>query len=97
MLAEGDEPTKNANDYFARLNLYVQMAHFVGKVLHIRPNEILDTWGVPELIVAYGQYANELSKQNYEEWKSMDAEMRGKVGVVEEYAVEFYGLDKLED
>ena len=35
------------------------MAHYVGKELHIRPNEILDTWGVPELIVAYGEYANE--------------------------------------
>lgn len=97
MLAEGNEPTESATDYFARLNLYTQMAHFVGKVLHIRPNEILDTWGVPELIVAYGQYANEVSKQNYEEWKSLDAESRGKVGIVDEYAVEFYGLDKLED
>lgn len=97
MLAEGDEPTEDADDYFARLNLYSQMAHFVGKVLHIRPNEILDTWGVPELIVAYGEYANEISKQNYEQWKAMDAEQRGRVGVVDEYAVEFYGLDKLED
>lgn len=97
MLAEGQEPAKSADDYFANLNLYSQMAHFVGKVLHIRPNEILDTWGVPELIVAYGQYANEISRQNYEEWKSLDAEARGKIGVVDEYAVEFYGLDKLED
>lgn len=97
MLADGEEPTEVAEDYFARLNLYVQMAHFVGKTLHIRPNEILDTWGVPELIVAYGQYANEITKQNYDEWMSMDAETRGKIGVVDEYAVEFYGLDKLED
>ena len=42
------------------------MAHYVGKTLNIRPNEILDTWGVPELIVAFGQYANEVAAQNYE-------------------------------
>ena len=46
------------------------MAHFVGKQLSIRPNEILDTWCVPELIVAYGEYANEIADKNYQEWKA---------------------------
>ena len=55
------------------------MAHFVAKELHQRPNDILDHWGVPELIVAFGQYANERSNQNYEEWKSLDAEARAKI------------------
>lgn len=68
------------------------MAHFVGKVLHIRPNEILDNWGVPELIVAYGYYVDEMSKSNYEQWKQMDAKDRGKPP--EEYAVEFYDLEE---
>lgn len=68
------------------------MAHFVGKVLHIRPNEILDNWGVPELIVAYGYYVDEMSKSNYEQWKQMDANDRGKPP--EEYAVEFYDLEE---
>lgn len=77
--------------------MYSQMAHFVGKVLHIRPNEILDTWGVPELIVAYGEYANEVSQRNYEEWKSLDAKERGKIPKPKEYIVEFYGLSKLGD
>ena len=71
------------------------MAHYVGKVLHIRPNEILDTWGVPELIVAYGQYANEVSQENYEEWKNLDAESRHGERP-EEYIVKFYGADKQE-
>ena len=71
------------------------MAHYVGKVLHIRPNEILDTWGVPELIVAYGQYANEVSQENYEEWTHMDAASRGGERP-EKYIVKFYGIDKQE-
>lgn len=73
------------------------MAHFVGKVLHIRPLEILTEWSVPELAVAYGQYANEISEQNYEEWKHLDGESRGKIAKPKEYAVEFYGLSKLEE
>lgn len=70
------------------------MAHYVGKVLHIRPNEILDTWGVPELVVAYGEYANEVSQENYEEWKHLDAKSRG--AKPDKYIVKFYGEDKQE-
>lgn len=91
---KGDYKAK-ADEFFAEFNLYSQMAHYVGKVLHIRPNEILDTWGVPELIVAYGEYANEVSQQNYEDWKHMDAKNRGEKP--EEYAVKFYSNDRLED
>ena len=65
------------------------MAHYVAKVLHIRPNEILDTWGVPELIVAFGQYANEHSNQNYEEWKHLDSENRAKIAQPSKYIVYF--------
>ena len=78
------------------MNLYSTMAHYVGKVLHIRPSEILDTWGVAELLVAYGEYANEVSQQNYEEWKSMDATYRSKNERPEKYIVKFYGIDKQE-
>lgn len=70
------------------------MAHFVGKVLHIRPNDILDNWGVAELIVAYGEYANEISEQNYQDWRHMSANDRGEKP--ERYIVKFYGLDKQE-
>ena len=65
------------------------MAHFVGKQLHIRPGEILETWGVPELIVAYGQYSNEITNQNYEQWKSMSPESRAKQPRPSEYHVKF--------
>lgn len=65
------------------------MAHFVAHELHLRPNDILDTWGVPELIVAFGQYANEQSNRNYEEWKSLDSETRAKVGKPSKYVVYF--------
>lgn len=65
------------------------MAHYVAKELHIRPNEILDTWGVPETIVAFGQYANEQSNQNYEDWKHLDTETRGKIQQPSQYIVYF--------
>ena len=65
------------------------MAHYVAKELHIRPNEILDTWGVPETIVAFGQYANEHSNQNYEDWKHLDSESRGKIQQPSKYIVYF--------
>lgn len=70
------------------------MAHFVGKTLHIRPSEILNTWGVPELIVAYGEYANEISERNYEEWRHMDAASRGEKP--EKYIVKFLSDHRLE-
>lgn len=65
------------------------MAHYVAKELHLRPNEILDTWCVPELVVAFGQYANEHSNQNYQEWKHLDSETRGKIQQPSKYIVYF--------
>lgn len=73
------------------------MAHYVGKVLRMRPNNILDGWGVAELIVAYGQYANEVSNQNFQEWKSMDVKSRKGKKAPQQYAVKFYNFDDLED
>ena len=65
------------------------MAHYVASKLHIRPNTILDEWGVPELIVAFGQYANEENKQNYEEWKHLDPQVRSTVMQPSKYVVYF--------
>lgn len=65
------------------------MAHYVAKVLHQRPNEILDTWCVPELVVAFGEYANEKSSENYEEWKQLDSEARAKIKQPSKYIVYF--------
>ena len=65
------------------------MAHYVAKVLNQRPSDILDHWGVAELIVAFGQYANEKSSQNYEEWKHLDSEARAKMMQPSKYIVYF--------
>lgn len=65
------------------------MAHFVAKELHMRPNEILDTWGVAETIVAFGQYANDKSNKNYEDWKHLDSENRSKIAQPSKYIVYF--------
>lgn len=74
------------------------MAHYVGKVLHLRPSEILDTWNVPELIVTYGNYANEQSHQNFEEWKQLDNKQKMKYPRPPEYAVKFLGtLENIDD
>ena len=68
------------------------MANYVAKILYIRPSEILDTWGVPELIVTYGHVANEQSQKNFEEWKSLDPKQRVKYPRPPEYAVKFLGV-----
>lgn len=83
--------------YFADFDLYTYMAHFVAKTLHIRPNEILDTWGVPELLVAYGQYANELADENYQQWKAVHLPDRETKKPPKKYAVRFIGLRELEE
>lgn len=85
------------DDFYADFNLYTYMAHFVGKTLHIRPNEILDTWGVAELVVAYGQYTNEITTQNYDQWKSLDRRERMKIDKPDKYNVEFHGVLEEED
>lgn len=66
------------------------MAHYVAKVLHQRPNDILDGWGVAELVVAFGQYANEEANQNYNEWKALSSEVRQSVEKPLPFAVRFY-------
>lgn len=71
------------------------MAYFVAKTLHIDPNIILDEWSNTQLIIAYGYYANEISRRNFEEWKQTDAKIRGKERP-EEYAVKFYFDDIVE-
>lgn len=73
----------------------MSMAHFVGKELHIRPSEILDTWGVPELIVAYGHYANEIAYQNYIQWKQLKS--KEEPPAPKQYAVRFISVREMED
>lgn len=84
-----DSPKKQEENFFADLNLYSSMAHFVAKQLHMRPGEILDTWGVPELIVAYGEYSNEITHKNHEQWKALPPETRAKTECPPKYHVKF--------
>lgn len=76
--------------------MYSMMAHAVGEILHIRPNEILDTWGVPELIVAYGQYMNEKANENFQSWVARNSEKKHDPRPPQ-YIVRFIGVKELED
>lgn len=71
------------------MNPYSFMAHYVAKVLKIRPNDILYHWGVSELIVAYGIYANEQQQKNFNEIKEHNKVSNKKIPQIEEYAVRF--------
>lgn len=84
---------EETDSIYADLNMYTSMAHFVGKVLHIRPNEILDTWNVAELLVAYGEYGNQMADQSFEMWKSSDR----KTPSPPRYVVKFIGLKDMQD
>lgn len=71
------------------------MAHYVGKLLHIRPSEILDNWGVPELLVAYGQYANEAANEAYQGWVIRNTKNH-KDEKPPKYIVQFISVEEME-
>lgn len=80
---------ERTNKYFAKLTLWVSMAHFVAEKLKIRPNEVLDNWGCAELLVAYGNFANEIAERNVMEWKALPRESQVKNPKPDTYFVEF--------
>ena len=69
------------------------MAHYVAKILKIRPSDILNHWGVCELIVAYGEYRNEEQYKNYLEIKQLYSNDNSKPPIPSIYAVKFMGDD----
>lgn len=73
------------------------MAHYVAKVLHQRPNDILDKWGVAELIVAYGEYANEEAEKAYQDWKSLSTDQRAKTEKPNRFVVRFFNSNESKD
>lgn len=73
------------------------MAHYVAKILKIRPNDILDRWGVSELLVAYGIYRNEAQEKVYSEIESYNRTAKKKIPRVNRYAVKFYSRKELEE
>lgn len=94
---EGKPFKERAKTYFADLNPYTHMAHYVAKVLSQTPNSILDAWCVPALIVAYGYYANEESYRNFLDWKGLGEKERSKIKRPEEYRVHFYSAEDMEE
>jgi len=90
---EGSKPKKSQDKEFeAKLDMYGSMAHYLSGKLHIRPTEILDSWSVPELLVAYGTFANEDAQKNFSEWKSLEPKQRTKITRPKEYVVYFAGV-----
>ena len=91
-----EPPDDSEETYFVKLDSYSHMAQYVGKALKIRPNDILDHWGVAELIVTFGSYRNEETYRNFLEWKALDMETKKKVKRPEPFAVKFYTHEELE-
>lgn len=72
------------------------MAHYVAKILKLRPNDILNRWGVSELIVAYGYYRNEVQQKAFAEVESYNSTAKKKIPRISKYAVRFYSREELE-
>lgn len=72
------------------------MAHHVARILKLRPNSILDGWGVAELLVAYGHFSNEDTYRNFLEWQQLSKEQKAEIEQPEEYSVYFFSKQDLE-
>ena len=82
---------KAREEFFAEMSLYTNMAYYVAKTLHMRPNDILDGWTGAELAVTFGEYANEEAYRNYQEWKQLDTKTRATIKMPPKYIVFFHG------
>lgn len=85
-----EEVKATSEKFFANFNIYNSMAHYVARKLGIRPNSILDEWAAPELIVAFGEYANEETQEAYQNWKRLDSKARANIPKPQEYMVYFH-------
>lgn len=96
---ESDETNKRKElkTFNADFDDYSAMAHYLGKKLMMRPLEILQTWSVPELIVAYGTYQNEDQLKAYHEIENhnKNAKASDRVPRINKYAVKFYSRDEI--
>lgn len=77
--------------------MYSAMAHYVAETLHLRPASILDEWSVPELLVAFGQYANEVADGNYRHWSKLDPKTKVNTERPPKQIVQFMGVEELQD
>lgn len=83
--------------YDAKLGVYPAMVHYVAKTLKIDPNEIFDTWAVPQLVITYGVYMNQESYRIHQEIKSLNQGAKKKQKVPEMYAVKFISKEQIND
>lgn len=71
------------------------MAYYVAKTLKIRPYTILTEWTCEELLVAYGVYANQQSKEAYDMKKPAER-TRERLQYIDRWALPFFSKKDLE-
>lgn len=72
------------------------MAYYVAKALHLRPYTILTEWTCEELLVAYGVYANQQSKESYD-MKSIKERAQEQLTYMDRWVMPFYTQSDLEE
>lgn len=72
------------------------MAYFVAKTLHLRPWIVLTEWTCEELLVAYGVYANQQSKESYD-MKSQKEKQKDNLTYMDRWALPFFSQRDLEE
>lgn len=77
------------------LGIWHSMAYYVAKTLHIRPYTILTEWTCEELMVAYGVYANQQSKESYDMKKPTELTKEG-LSYIDRWALPFFTQEDLE-
>lgn len=79
----------------AKTDLLTTMAYYVAKKLHLRPNDILNCWGVSELVVTFGIYRNEDYEREFYKREEYNKSAKKKIPQIPRYAVKFYTRDEL--
>lgn len=72
------------------------MAYFVAKTLHLRPWTVLTEWTCEELLVAYGVYADQQSKESYD-MKSQKEKQEDNLTYIDRWALPFFSQRDLEE
>jgi len=72
------------------------MAYYVAKTLKMRPYTILTEWTCEELLVAYGVYANQQSKESYD-MKKPNELIKEHLSYLDRWALPFFSAQDLDD
>lgn len=71
------------------------MAYSVAKELSLRPMTILTEWSCEELLVAYGVYANQHSKEGFDAMSKVERRKKN-LNYLDRWAVPFLSRNQLE-